>query len=714
MTTNPHRTPRDAGSALPLVLVISTVVALVVLGLSSYALASLKFGRVAEGRSDRLTAADAGMRYAIDQLALRNAGCILDTQKAVLPGVEADFNRARAEVSCERITSGFEGIQAYAAVMTGEGMPASTSLLSSQSGSNSKVLGGPVYMARVNPASFSLSPPVKIENGPLLYFDPNPVGTDEPCRSVRASTLPTQLQFEPALLFGPVCVKTPWTQIFDSPVVPNLTGLVERRGDLPLSAGALAAPAQGSFTDVTTGGGCRVFEPGRYTTPPATSGVDAYFKTGEYLFEFDAAWEVRQGNVTAGRIDPAVTTPAVNELSTTQACADAQATDVSSPGTFGATFYFAGRARLNVATQGSVEVHARRQGNDYVSVQTLCSPNGGWCNTDGGGGFSPAKQSTLVGPVTGSNPNFLFTDSGNNKEFIAHALFYAPRAQVEFGNVTNTATQRMLGGLVVSRLVLQSSTSATNFEIAVPTSPITALIGLTSTATKPGQPGVTSIRAVVEYRPYEPDINKRVRVNSWRVCDRADCSTTPMVATTTTTTIPPTTTTIPPTTTTIPPTTTTIPPTTTTIPPTTTTIPPTTTVPPCPAGSAAWTETYFNNTTLSGTPVLSRTSAPLSLAYDWGGGSPAPVVSGNNFSARFTRTVVLPSAGTYRFTVGTDDGQRFSVNGTTVLDHWVTNTFADGTRTVDVNITNPCSVTLQLEYFEQTGQARLAVSWVRR
>jgi Tfp pilus assembly protein PilX len=511
--------PRDTGAALPLVLVMSTVVALIVVSLSSYALTNLRFGRVAEGRSDRLTAADAGMRYAIDQLALRNAGCILDTQKAVLPGVEADFNGAGAEVTCERITTGFEGIQAYAAVITGEGIPASQSILSSQSGSTAKILGGPVYMSRITPSSFSLGPPVRIENGPLLYHDTTV--SDETCKSVKASTLPSQLQFEPALLFGPVCVKTPWSQIFDSPTVPDLTGLVSRRGDLPLGS-PLAAPAEGSFTDVTSGGGCRVFEPGRYTSPPATSGIDAYFKTGEYLFEFDTTWEVKQSTVTAGRVDVAVTNPAVNELPTTSACLAAQAMDTSAPGTFGATFYFAARAHVNVDTQGAVEIHARQQGADYVSVQTLCAPNGSWCNADGGGGFVPARRSTLAGPVTSSNPNFLFTDSGNNKEFVAHALFYAPLTQVEFGNVSNTAVQRMLGGLIVARLVLQSSTSATNFEIAVPTSPITALIGLTSTSTKPGETGVTSIRAVVEYRPYEPVIDNRIRVNSWRVCGR-DC-----------------------------------------------------------------------------------------------------------------------------------------------------------------------------------------------
>src|SRR6056297_836298 len=186
-TSRPTMNPdnhRDEGAVLPLVLVMTVVIAAVVIGLANWAVTSLAFGRVAEDRSDRLSAADAGMRYAIDQLKLRNAGCILDTQEAVLPGVQADFNDATAAVTCERITSGFEGIAAYAAVMTGAGIPSGQAILTSQSGSNEKVLGGPVYMSRVGSNSFDLDPPVNIKDGPLLYHDTS--GTT-PCTSVKAS-----------------------------------------------------------------------------------------------------------------------------------------------------------------------------------------------------------------------------------------------------------------------------------------------------------------------------------------------------------------------------------------------------------------------------------------------------------------------------------------------------------------------------------------------
>ena len=498
------RTRRDAGLALPIVLVLTTAISVVIIALASYTVTNLRYSRITEDRSDRLSAADAGMRYAIDQLRLRNAGCILDTQKAVLPGVQADFNGATASVTCERITSGFEGIQAYAAVLTGEGLGVNDYLLSAQGGaSKPKTLGGPVYMTRLNDGgssgtgAFSLKAPVRIENGPLLYHDTTGAS---PCTSIPSSATPTDVVFEPELIFGPVCVTVGWEELFDSPTVPDLTGLPIRDGST-------------DFTDIS---GCRVFEPGNYTVPPATSDIDAYFQTGDYVMNFSSEWQVRKSIVTGGRINPATTS--ANEIDdTTAACEAQQDADPAPADKFGVTIYFADTARLNIATQGSAEFHTREQGASFVNLQSLCTPNGSWCNADGDGGLG--IESTL----TATSAYFVNTDSGNNKELVAHALIYAPLGSLDIGNATNTAEQKMLGGLIVARLQLQSSASASNFEIAVPTSPITAEIALVSTAVKAGE---TSVQAVVQYRPYEPMLDDRVKINSWRVCETSSCTTT--------------------------------------------------------------------------------------------------------------------------------------------------------------------------------------------
>ncbi len=528
----PHR---DRGSALPLTLVITIVLALVVVGIARYSAASLRFGRVAEDRSDRLSAADAGMRYAIDQLKLRNAGCILDTQEAVLPGVDADFNDATAAVVCERVTNGFEGIAAYAAVMTGEGLSSTDALLLSAGGASvDKVLGGPVFMSTVEDTSFALNAAVRIENGPLLYYDSS--GT-VPCSSKKPNELAPvsdgDLVFSPELIFGPICVTVPWTDLFDSPEVPDLTTLTIRDGAAPLT------DPNGSYQDISGAGGCRVFEPGRYITPPDVQNRDSYFRSGVYLVDLPAGnetFEVVSSVVTAGGVNPLVSSD--NEIGgQTNRCLQVQDDD-ESLGLYGATFYLTGGSHIVVRQQGALEVHALQQGTDYVSIQALCDPDpngngtpeaiefetipgeqdGYWCNADGDGGTG--TFSTLTAPAPTSLDTIIYTREGNNREIATHALVYAPLAEMEFGNATNTADQKLLGGLIVARLKLQSSASATNFEISVPTSPITAKIQLTSNAYKRGK---TTIRAVVEYRPYEDDIDDRVRINSWRVCDIDSC-----------------------------------------------------------------------------------------------------------------------------------------------------------------------------------------------
>ena len=59
-----------------------------------------------------------------------------------------------------------------------------------------------------------------------------------------------------------------------------------------------------------------------------------------------------------------------------------------------------------------------------------------------------------------------------------------------------------------------------------------------------------------------------------------------------------------------------------------------------------WIGSYWNNMSLSGNPILQRNDS--SINFDWGLGSPDPVVNADQFSARWTR-VIETSSGWYRF-----------------------------------------------------------------
>lgn len=131
--------------------------------------------------------------------------------------------------------------------------------------------------------------------------------------------------------------------------------------------------------------------------------------------------------------------------------------------------------------------------------------------------------------------------------------------------------------------------------------------------------------------------------------------------------------------------------------------------PPTPPPSqGTWVANYWNNTSLSGTPVLTRNEAAIN--YDWGSGSPAPgIVSDDNFSARWSQTLYFEN-GSYRFTTQSDDGIRVWVAGHLIIDNWTTHTVT--TNTADINL-GTGSHAVVVEYFEQGGVAVAKFWWER-
>jgi hypothetical protein len=84
--------------------------------------------------------------------------------------------------------------------------------------------------------------------------------------------------------------------------------------------------------------------------------------------------------------------------------------------------------------------------------------------------------------------------------------------------------------------------------------------------------------------------------------------------------------------------------------------------------TSTWYGEYFNNSTLAGDPALTRTDT--AVLFDWGMGSPAPGVAGDNFSARWTTTRSVYIAGNYSVVAIADDGVRIWVDGQIVIDAW--------------------------------------------
>lgn len=127
---------------------------------------------------------------------------------------------------------------------------------------------------------------------------------------------------------------------------------------------------------------------------------------------------------------------------------------------------------------------------------------------------------------------------------------------------------------------------------------------------------------------------------------------------------------------------------------------------PAPIPIVNWRGEYFNNRTLSGPPALVRDDAQIN--FNWGGGSPAPGIIGNDgFSVRWTRTLSLP-AGLYRFTMTVDDGGRLWVNEHLLIDAWRDQPAT--TYTGDIYLPGG-NIPIRMEYYENAGDAVAQLSW---
>lgn len=124
------------------------------------------------------------------------------------------------------------------------------------------------------------------------------------------------------------------------------------------------------------------------------------------------------------------------------------------------------------------------------------------------------------------------------------------------------------------------------------------------------------------------------------------------------------------------------------------------------AQSSIWTAQYFNNTTLSGTPVGSTTLSNLNI--NWGRGAPITGVNVDDWTARFNTSTYF-NAGTYRFTINADDAFRLYVNGQLRID-----TFVDPkpNQTFTTEVALPTgNANIQIDYREYIGDAFLYVWW---
>jgi PKD repeat protein len=115
---------------------------------------------------------------------------------------------------------------------------------------------------------------------------------------------------------------------------------------------------------------------------------------------------------------------------------------------------------------------------------------------------------------------------------------------------------------------------------------------------------------------------------------------------------------------------------------------------------------YFDDVNFTGASV---TRVDPSVNFDWGKGSPATGIAPDTFSVRWTGDVQARFSETYTFIVRADDGIRLWVNGVLVIDNWTTRGRPENRGTIALQAGQ--KYPLVLEYFENTGQASVRLSW---
>jgi YVTN family beta-propeller protein len=117
---------------------------------------------------------------------------------------------------------------------------------------------------------------------------------------------------------------------------------------------------------------------------------------------------------------------------------------------------------------------------------------------------------------------------------------------------------------------------------------------------------------------------------------------------------------------------------------------------------------YFRNTTLSGTPTLTR-SEPVN--FDWGTGAPASSMPVDNFSVRWSGHVQPSVNGNYTFQTTSDDGVRLWVDGALVVDNWTTHAPTTNSSP-QIALKAGFAYDIKLEYFEGQNGAVSKLAWV--
>jgi len=123
---------------------------------------------------------------------------------------------------------------------------------------------------------------------------------------------------------------------------------------------------------------------------------------------------------------------------------------------------------------------------------------------------------------------------------------------------------------------------------------------------------------------------------------------------------------------------------------------------------------YFNNTTLTGGPALTRIDPQID--FSWGNGStrgvnsPAQNIGVDSFSARWSGVLEVDLTDTYTFRINANNGFRLWLDGRLIIDFW-DNPTTDSLESELIELAGSMVYNIRMEYYEGTGTAVAQLYW---
>ena len=116
---------------------------------------------------------------------------------------------------------------------------------------------------------------------------------------------------------------------------------------------------------------------------------------------------------------------------------------------------------------------------------------------------------------------------------------------------------------------------------------------------------------------------------------------------------------------------------------------------------------FFNNMNLDGPPALTRNDS--TVYFNWEDDPPAPGIGKDNYSVRWSGSIIPPLTRTYTFYTASDDGVRLFIDGKNIIDNWTDHGTTVDSAKIDLVAGKP--YTVKIEYYENGGSAVLLVGW---